>query len=70
MQKSSDWYKITVRIGDEDVLVEIDTSERSCIAYGEYAGQIVIATWATLTDAIRKWTSEAENVGRPKVARA
>ena len=64
MQTPSDWYKITVRVNDEDVVVEIDSSsERACVAYGECAGQIIIATGGTLTDAIRKWTKEAEKVG-------
>jgi hypothetical protein len=51
---------MTVRVRDEDVVVEIDASERSCVAYGEFAGQIFIATGSTITEAIRKWTRAAE----------
>jgi hypothetical protein len=60
----ANWYKITVRVRDQDVVVEIDASERACVAYGECGGQIVIASGSTLTDAIKKWTREAENVGQ------
>jgi hypothetical protein len=59
----TNWYKMTVRVGDEDVVVEIDASERACVAYGECAGQIVIACGSTLTEAIRRWAKEAEKIG-------